>query len=216
MQFPGLALIAAIIAAVLVLLTLSQGWRLRWLAGWLRGNLLLAALALAAVLGLAAWDLQSFRVIDGKGTAGTLSFTQVAPQQYDAVITTSAGEQRVRLAGDLWELEVQVLRWQGLASLIGLEDGYRLHRLLGRYLALEQQRGASSALAANLNSTPVWRDLWLWLDRVGGASLVHADAFEVRFVPLVDGARFSLDIGPTGLTPEPLNTQAKAALKRFQ
>ena len=80
MQFPGLALIAAIIAAVLVLLTLSQGWRLRWLAGWLRGNLLLAALALAAVLGLAAWDLQSFRVIDGKGTAGTLSFTQVAPQ----------------------------------------------------------------------------------------------------------------------------------------
>ena len=132
MQFPGLALIAAIIAAVLVLLTLSQGWRLRWLAGWLRGNLLLAALALAAVLGLAAWDLQSFRVIDGKGTAGTLSFTQVAPQQYDAVITTSAGEQRVRLAGDLWEMEVQVLRWQGLASLIGLEDGYRLHRLLGR------------------------------------------------------------------------------------
>lgn len=215
MQFLGLALIVAVVSVVVALLVLSQGWRLRWLAGWLRGNLLLAALALAVVLGLAAWDLQSFRVIEGKSTAGTLSFTQVAPQQYDALITTAAGEQRVRLAGDLWELEVQVLRWQGLASVIGLEDGYRLHRLLGRYLALEQQRQASSALVANLDSAPAWRDLWQWLDRVGGGSLVHADAFEVRFVPLVDGARFSLDIGPTGLTPEPLNPQAKEALKRF-
>ncbi|WP_341705997.1 hypothetical protein [Halopseudomonas sp.] len=216
MQFLGLALIAAVVAGFLVLLALSQGWRLNWLGGWLRGNLLLALLALAAVVGLAAWDVQHFRVIESKSTAGTLTFTQTAPQQYEAVIAGPEGEQRVSLAGDLWELEVQVLRWQGLTSVIGLEDGYRLHRLVGRYLALEQQRDASSVLAANLNPTPAWRDLWVWTDRLGGHSLIQADAFEVRFVPLVDGARFSLDIGPTGLTPEPLNAQAKAAMKRFK
>lgn len=216
MQFLGLALITAVVAALLVLLALRQGWRMNWLGGWLRGNLLLALLALAAVVGLAAWDVQHFRVIESKVTAGTLTFTQVAPQHYEAVISGPEGEQKVSLAGDLWEIEVQVLRWQGLASVIGLEDGYRLHRLLGRYLALEQQRDASSGLSANLNPTPAWRDVWVWADRLSGRSLVQADAFEVRFVPLVDGARFSLDIGPTGLTPEPLNAQAKAAMKRFQ
>ncbi|MGI3131009.1 hypothetical protein ACRSLK_11545 [Halopseudomonas pachastrellae] len=212
MQFYGLALIAAVVAGLLVLLILRYGWRLRWLTGWLQGNLLLLGLLLATAVGLLAWDLQHFKVIEAR-TVGTLSFSKVGDQQYDAVLTGAGEEQRVRLAGDLWELEVQVLRWHGLANLIGLQDGYRLHRLLGRYLALEQQRDAGDALAANFNHAPPWRDIWDWADRLETHALVQADAFEVRFIPLVDGARFALEIGPTGLTPEPLNAQARTAMK---
>ena len=190
MQFFGLALIAAVLAALLVLLVVRYGWHLRWLAGWVKGNVLLLGLVLATLIGLLAWDLQ-----------------------YEAVLSGAGEERRVRLTGDLWELEVEVLRWHGLASLIGLQDGYRMHRLLGRYIALEQQRDAGSALSANFNPTPAWRDLWVWVDRLESQAMVQADAFEVRFVPLVDGARFALAVGPTGLTPEPLNAQARAAMK---
>lgn len=213
MQFFGLALIAAVLAALLVLLVVRYGWHLRWLAGWVKGNVLLLGLVLATVMGLLAWDLQYFRVIEPRTTAGTLTFSKVGNQQYEAVLSGAGEERRVRLTGDLWELEVEVLRWHGLASLIGLQDGYRMHRLLGRYIALEQQRDAGSALSANFNPTPPWRDLWVWADRLESHSLVQADAFEVRFVPLVDGARFALEIGPTGLSPEPLNAQARTAMK---
>ena len=38
------------------------------------------------------------------------------------------------LEGDLWQLDLNLLRWKSLAELIGLESGYRLERLSGRYL----------------------------------------------------------------------------------
>lgn len=220
MQYLGLAILLGCLAALLALLALRFGWRLQWLLNWLKGNVLLALLALAVCLGLAAWDLQRFAEIEPKAaTVGTLSFSKIGNQQYEAVLDSSQGNQTVRIAGDLWELEAEVLRWHGLASALGLVDGYRLHRLLGRYLALEQEHDSSASditLLPNLNSTPPWRDLWVWIDSMEVHRIIEADAFEVRFIPLVDGARFSLELGPTGLTPVPLNPAATAALKRFK
>ncbi len=219
MQYLGLAILLGCVGALLALLALRFGWRLQWLLSWLKGNLLLALLALSVAVGLAAWDLQHFAEIEPKAaTVGTLSFSKIGNQQFEAVLEGAQGSNKVRIAGDLWELEAQVLRWHGLGSALGLQDGYRLHRLLGRYLALEQERDStaiSSTLLPNLHSTPAWRDLWVWVDQVEAHRLLEADAFEIRFIPLVDGARFSLELGPTGLTPVPLNPAAKAALKRF-
>ncbi|MEH6686993.1 MAG: hypothetical protein V7693_06965 [Halopseudomonas sabulinigri] len=219
MQYLGLAILLGCVAGLLALLALRFGWRLQWVLSWLKGNLLLALLAVATGLGLAAWDLQHFAEIEPKAaTVGTLSFSKIGNQQYEAVLNGPQGNETVRIAGDLWELEVEVLRWHGLPSALGLVDGYRLHRLLGRYLALEQERDSSaigSELLPNLHSTPPWRDLWAWIDSMEVHRVIEADAFEVRFIPLVDGARFSLELGPTGLTPVPLNPAATAALKRF-
>ena len=39
----------------------------------------------------------------------------------------------------MWQLDGRLIRWKGLAELIGLEPGYRLERLSGRFLAIEQQ-----------------------------------------------------------------------------
>jgi len=219
MQFLGLAILLGCVAALLAMLALRFGWRMQWLLSWLKGNLFLALLAVSVALGLAAWDLRGFAEIGPKAaTVGTLSFSKIGNQQFEIVLDDAQGSKTVRIAGDLWELEAEVLRWHGLPSALGLEDGYRLHRLMGRYLALEQERDSaaiSSELLPNLNSTPSWRDLWVWVDRVEAYRLLEADAFEIRFIPLVDGARFSLELGSTGLTPVPLNPPAAAALKRF-
>ncbi|MEH6566503.1 MAG: hypothetical protein V7756_14335 [Halopseudomonas sp.] len=219
MQYLVLAVLVGCVALLLAVLALRFGWRLRWLLGWLKGNVLLALLAAAVMLGLAAWDLQNFTEIEPRAaTVGTLSFNKVGNQQYEAVLTGPQGNETVRIAGDLWELEVEVLRWHGLPGALGLVDGYRLHRLLGRYLALEQQHDSSAngrELLPNLHSTPPWRDLWAWIDNIEAHRLLEADAFEVRFIPLTDGAQFSLELGPTGLTPVPLNPAATAAMKRF-
>ena len=121
----------------------------------------------------------------------------------------------LRVQGDLWELDVQVLRWRGLPHVLGLDDGYRLHSLKGRYLALEQQQDADGKLGVSLNRTASWRDAWYWLDRLD-MSWVYADAFSIRFMPMTDGARYTIEIGSTGLSPVAANAQALKAMKGFE
>jgi hypothetical protein len=213
MQYYGLAALLVLLALLVLALAIARGWRLDWLLPWLKGNLLLLALAISAVLGIAAWEMQQFKSLESGSTVVTLEFTEVGPQLFD--VELSGGEAgRVRLNGDQWELDAQVLRWRGLGHAIGLQDGYRLHRLAGRYLALEQQQGADAPPSGLLHATPSWRDLWHWLDRSGNQTLLEADAFTLRFMPMTSGARYGLEIGATGLTPLPLNQAATDAMKR--
>ena len=215
MQYYGLTAVLAVLALLMVALAVARGWRLEWLWSWFKGNLLLLALLVGFGFALAAWDMHQFRSVQPGSSVTTLTFTEVAPQQFDVQLS-GHGTRRVRLEGDLWEMDVQVLRWHGLGHAIGLQDGYRLHRLAGRYLALEQQRDALANRQGMLHGTPAWRDLWHWLDRSGSDALLAADAFTLRFMPMADAAVFNLEIGATGLTPVPMNKAATEALKRFE
>ncbi|WP_193075401.1 hypothetical protein [Pseudomonas sp. FME51] len=215
MQYAGLAGLMGCLALLLLYLTWRFGWRLDWLFGWLKGSLLLLLLLCCATAAVAAWELYQFRpIVDGERIA-TLELHETAPQRYEATLDASAGSQQLSLEGDLWELEVQVLRWRGLLQVLGLEDGYRLDSLNGRYLALEQQREPGTTLVHPLHATPHWRDAWRWLDRLD-LGWLYADAFAIRFMPAADGARFAIEIGATGLSPVAMNPQALEALKGFE
>ncbi|PKM05408.1 MAG: hypothetical protein CVV16_00735 [Gammaproteobacteria bacterium HGW-Gammaproteobacteria-6] len=216
MQYNGLAALLACLAGLILLLALFKGWRLAWLLPWLKGNLLLLVMAFAGVLGLSAWELHQFRTLQPGNVVASLEFRKTAEQQYQVVFVADGDLRRLPLAGDLWELDAQVVHWRGIGHAIGLQDGYRLHRLAGRYLALEQQREVNLGYTDQLHPTPAWRDLWRWLDRSGTQSVLEAAAFSVRFMPMADGAKFNIEIGATGLTPVPVNQQAMDALKRVQ
>ncbi len=214
MQYAGLAVLVGCLALLLLFLLARLGWRLEWLLGWLKGMLLLAMLGGCAAIALVAWELYQFRpIIDGQQIA-ILELQESAPQKYNAVLRAANRAEQVSIEGDLWELEVQVLRWQGLAHALGLEDGYRLTGLSGRYLALEQQR-ETAAQSRALHATPPWRDAWVWLDRLD-MHWLYADAFAIRFMPAVDGARYAIEIGATGLSPVAMSPQALSALKGFE
>lgn len=214
MQYLGLAVLTGCFGLFLLLITLRLGWRLDWLLGWLKGCVLLVLLALCGGLALLAWEFSRFHpIVDGARIA-TLEFRQLAKQQHEVrLMPANAGP--LPLHGDLWELDVQVLRWRGLSHMLGLEDGYRLNGLRGRYLALEQQRERGDDLAYSLHGTPAWRDVWRWLDRLD-LSWLYADAFTIRFMPMADGARFAVEIGATGLSPVAMNTQALEAMKGLE
>lgn len=215
MQYAGLAGLVGCLALLLLYLTWRLGWRLEWLLGWLKGTLLLLLLLCCAAAAVAAWELYQFRpIVDGERIA-TLELHETAPQRYEAALNTSAGNQHISLEGDLWELEVHVLRWRGLLHVLGLEDGYRLDSLNGRYLALEQQQEPGATLLHPLHATPHWRDAWRWLDRLD-LGWLYADAFAIRFMPAADGARYAIEIGATGLSPVAMNPQALEALKGFE
>ena len=213
MQFYVLAGLLALIAIAVLILALRLGGRFRWFGSWLRGNVMLLLIALVVLLGLAAFDLSRFHPLERTAQVATLQLHETAPQRFELLLESAELSRVMVVHGDMWDLDVQVLRWKGVARLLGLKDGYRLNRLSGRFVALEQQEAASAAQPAELNDTPAWRDVWRWLDRLHEPALVQADAFVVRFLPLTDGARYRLDIGPTGLTPVPLNERAE---RRFR
>jgi hypothetical protein len=218
MQYQGLAVLLALVALLVVVVAVRGGYRLDWLLGWLKGWVLSLLLGVGLVLGLAAWELQQFRPLQADLPIAVMEFRELGPQQFEVTLTLAGEEQehRIMLQGDLWQLDVQVLRWIGLGEALGLEEGYRLNQLTGRYLAFEQQRNVPEGLTRPLNTTPGWRDLWSWVDRQRAPVLLEADAFVLRFMPLANQARFAVEIAPTGLTPVPLNPAAVEALKRLR
>lgn len=120
------------------------------------------------------------------------------------------------LDGDLWQLDARLFKWKGLGDLLGLQPGYRLERLSGRYLAIEQQALAQHSRAP-LAESPYGVDVWRWLRLTQqDFFLFLPEAQRVTYLPMADGAVFSVSLSPTGLLAEPLNQSAVEALKDWR
>ncbi|PTU73426.1 hypothetical protein [Pseudomonas mangrovi] len=216
MQYDGLAWAIALIAALVLWIALRILLNSSWFFGWLRGTFGLAFLGLAALVGVIAWDLTSYSALPVDKPLVTLSFKSEGGQRYRVNLLEGAHERSVTLEGDLWQLDARLFGLRGLAELIGLTSGYRLEKLSGRFLAIEQQALAQRP-KAELAQSPYGIDLWRWL-RLGQRDLYLFDpqALRVPYLPIADGAVYSVRLTPTGLLAEPLNEPARQALKDWQ
>lgn len=216
MQYDGLAWAIALLAALVLWVALRILLNSGWFLGWLRGTFGLLFLALATVVGLVAWDLTSYRALPQDKPLATLGFHPEGAQRYRVSILEGADERSVTLEGDLWQLDARLFGLRGLAELIGLQSGYRLEKLSGRFLAIEQQALAQRP-SARLAESPFGIDLWRWL-RLSqkDLGLVEPKALRVPYLPIGPGAVYSVKLTPTGLLAEPLNEPARQALKDWQ
>lgn len=216
MQYDGLAWGIALLALLAVLVAARILLNRAWFLGWLRGTVGLAFLALAGVIGVVAYDLVSYDALPQDKPVVTLSFQSDGPQRYRVTLLEGADERNVNLEGDLWQLDARLFEWKGLAALIGLQPGYRLEKLSGRFLAIEQQELAQHA-TATLAQSPYGIDLWRWL-RLGQHDLFlfKPQALRVTYLPMADGAVYAVSLSPTGLLAKPLNQAADQALKDWK
>lgn len=216
MQFIGLAIGFAVLALVVLLFASRILTGDSWFMGWLRGMLGLSLLAVALIGGLVAYDISTYQTIPQDQPLFTLSVKAQSPQRYQVTILEGATERNFLLDGDLWQLDARQLKWKGFADLIGLQSGYRLETLNGRFLAIEQQELAQFIkvdLAHNLYGI----DFWYWLRTFEkDLFIVDANALRVSYLPIADGAVYSVSLVPTGLLAKPLNSAAQQALKDWQ
>lgn len=213
MQYLGLAVIVALFGLIILLVAIRILANGRWLLGWLRGCLGMFVLALSVVVGLAAWDVSSYQPLPADKPVATLAFHADGPQRYRVELNTLSKMSRFTLEGDLWQLDMRVLEWKGLATLIGLEPGFRLAQVTGRYLAVEQQDRTRHPRVM-LSESPAGVDLWLGVQRCQCAPLViDAQLRRVSYLPTADGAEYAIELAPTGLLAKPLNAAAEQALK---
>ncbi|AMR66800.1 hypothetical protein [Aquipseudomonas alcaligenes] len=213
MQYDGLAWFTGLLALLALFIAARILFAPNWFLAWLRGTAGLAFLALAMLIGVIAYDLRSYDPQVQDKPLVTLSFSADGPQRYRVNLLEGGEEREVTLEGDLWQLDARLLGWKGLAALIGLQPGYRLEKLSGRFLAIEQQQSARFARVA-LAESPYGIDLWRWL-RLGQRDLFlfEPQAARVTYLPIADGAVFSVSLGPTGLMAQPMNQVAQQALK---
>ncbi|NOQ87866.1 MAG: hypothetical protein GQ550_02995 [Gammaproteobacteria bacterium] len=182
----------------------------------------LVFLLLASSAFLLASNLHTYQRLVYEQAVAEISFQQLSEQQYRATINAldSDFQQSVDLNGDEWQLDAQVLTWRGVATLLGLDSNYRLHRMSGRYIDIndEQQRPRSVySLVKPLayiedDSFDLWQfahqhQSWLqWVDAVYGSAV---------FLPMTDGAKYSVAISRTGLIARPSNDEAKKAVSQW-
>ncbi|MCQ4346516.1 hypothetical protein NGA35_03495 [Pseudomonas stutzeri] len=211
MQYNGLAWAVALLALLVLGIGASTLLRRGWFLGWLRGTCGLFLLCLAAAAALVAWDLRSYATLPQPGEVlATLSIKGQGSQRYQVSLQEGEHQRDLIVHGELWQLDARVFGWKGLATLIGLQSGYRFETLSSRYRTALRDDAEPSRVA--LARSPYGIDLWRWL-RESGWDLLLFDArgARVTFLPLVDGAVYRLRLTSEGLLAEPQNAAARTA-----
>ncbi len=203
-----LAAIAALLGAA-GLLT-----KRHWFGGWLRGSSAMVLLVAAFICAALALDLRSYQLWPhAQQSIATISFEELDEQTYIARLKRPGGaEQEFELHGDQWQVDVRILNWTRALRNLGLKPVYRLERLSGRFLVLEQElklQPRSYSLARNLTG-PDGADL---VRRVHDAlPWFNAEASTAAYMPMTADAEYSLQLTAIGLTAQAQNAAAKQAL----
>jgi hypothetical protein len=168
--------------------------------------------ALAAVAGAVALNLYTYHRLSQERLVAELALTTIGPQHYRVRLSYPDGETRdFELRGDDWQLDARILRWQGLATLLGMDTLYRVERVSGRYAQVEQELTAPRtvyALATNAGAD-LWglarrhKDWLPWVDAVYGSA---------TYMPLADDAHYDVLVSGSGLLARPSNAAARRAL----
>lgn len=188
-----------------------------WLLQWLRGSAGLALLALAVLIALAGWDLRSYQQVNAGKPIATLAFNRIEDKHFAVSMVDQAGnEQRFDLTGEMWQLDVRLLRWTGAMAQFDLKPGYRPALLSGRYLALEDEQKLQRSVIELGNDKSLF-DVWAWLRRVNSLfSLLEAISSSASYLPMADGAMYSVNLDGRGVIAQPLNERAKLAVDHWQ
>ncbi len=213
-------ILAGLIIAIALVTVLFAGRLLfkgAWIFGWLRGMAGIMLLLGSAVMAFGAFDFYSYKQLGKEQTIASISFTKIEPQKYQVSLVNSEGvEQIFELNGDLWQLDARIIKWSKLFAGAGMVPGYRLDRLSGRYYALEEEKSGKRTVYELGNSKSVI-DLWSWAREFGkNITIVDASYGSATYLPMEDGALFSVSLSSTGLLARPLNDRAKLAVDRWK
>jgi hypothetical protein len=217
MIYTLISLLLAVIAAYLLFKTAKFLVRNDWLLGWFRGMIGITFICIAAVVGLAAWDLYSYKQIMSEQTVCNVSFKKLDEQHYIATLTDKEGQaKQYDLRGDQWQIDARIVKWNGMIARWGVKPAYRLDRISGRYFDLEKETSATRTAHA-ITASPVGLDVWLLLNKQANwISAVDAIYGSATYLPMKDGANFEVTLSNTGLVARPINEAAREAVSIFK
>lgn len=217
MTYLLLTISTVVIAIIIFIIAARLLFRNRWFLAWLRGMTGMILLLSAGILGFIALDLYGYKQLTSDKHIATLAFHAKGHQHYTVNLVDNLGsESNYELYGDLWQLDARLLRWHPKTLRLGIKPGYKLERLAGRYLSIEQEQQAKRSVHG-LNQSYEYIDLWAWLHQYGeGLELVSAQYGSATYMPMADNALFAVYLSTSGLVAKPLNEPAEATVSQWQ
>jgi len=212
---PWIVIACGLLALLFMFRAIDRARQRRAVACTMHSVLALLWLALAAAVALIGVDLASYARLTFEAPVAEVRFRQAGERQFGAELLLPDGERETFvLRGDEWQLDARVLKWHGVATLLGLDTGYRLDRIGGRYRDIAQERTAPRTVIelARPRGVDVWSfarrfHAWLpWLDALYGSA---------TYLPMADGAHYAVSISSTGLLARPLNREAREAVSAW-
>jgi hypothetical protein len=208
-------IVFALLGVILFILGIQRVWRRRVLTGSLEGVVGLLLLAIAALMAAISINLYTYDRLTHESTITEVRFQGVGPQHFLASMMFKNNTKILDLCGDEWQVDARVLKWRGMAILLGFNTLYRLDRLSGRYRDITQER--TELHTVHSLSEEKGLDLWMigrryahwipWVDAVYGSA---------TYMPMVDGASYTVSISSTGLLARPSNDIARKAIGEWR
>jgi hypothetical protein len=205
----------AFLGIILVIMGIQRLWRRRIVVGSLEGLVGLLLFAVAALMMVISINLYTYDRLTQESKVAEISFQESGPQHFKTLLKLKNKTENLDLRGDDWQIDARVLKWHGMAVLLGFDTLYRLDRLSGRYRDIDQERTAPRTVY-NL-SEGKGLDLWLmakkykrwisWVDALYGSA---------TYVPMVDGASYTVFVSFTGLLARPNNDIALKAVSEWR
>ena len=203
-----LASILIVIALVLIFLAAKALFSAGWFLKWLKGMLGITALVISVFGSVFAFDLFTYSNSKEGAVIATLKFNRLADQDYEVEFTTPKGSAEFyKLRGDLWQLDVRLI--QTLVMFGGDLPSYKVERLSGRYLSLEEEKSHERSVYGFVNSPII--DTWPWLQQQDWFSIVKASQGSAAYMPMEDGAIYQVVLTQRGLKALAVNNQAKVS-----
>ena len=208
-------IVFAVLGVILFILGIQRVWRRRGLTGSLEGLVGLLLLAIAALMAAISINLYTYDRLTHESKIAEITFREIGPQHFGAIVFFKNNTKILDLRGDEWQIDARVLKWHALALLIGFDTLYRLDRLSGRYRDIARER--TGPRTVHSLSEEQGLDLWMigrryahwipWVDAVYGSA---------TYMPMVDGASYTVSISSTGLLARPSNDIARKAIGEWR
>lgn len=212
----GVEGVAGLLVLVAVLSLGGAAWlffRETWFLQWLRGTAGFLLVGMAGYACLLAGSLFHYQTVPDSAPMATVSFEADGDQKWRVTVSESNGNRReYELLGDLWQLDVRLLRYSGIGSLFSNGASFELERLVGRYLTLEDEAAKSHSEFVMFSEPLLGFDLWQRASD-NGSMIVTPARSNVALVPAADGAIYEVRLGADGLEVAGVNDAAGDALK---
>ncbi len=208
-------IVFASLGVILFILGIQRLWRRRIVAGSFEGLVGLLLLAIAGLMAAISINLYTYDRLTHESKIAEITFREISPHRFGAVVLFKNNTKILDLRGDEWQIDARVLKWRGLAVLIGFNTLYRLDRLSGRYRDVAEERSGPRTVYGLSEEQGL--DLWMisrryarwipWMDALYGSA---------TYMPMVDGASYTVSVSSTGLLARPSNDIARKAVGEWR
>lgn len=153
----------------------------------------------AAIGGLGGLNLYTYHRFTEETVVASLALDAIGERRYTVTLTPVGQPSRqFELQGDEWQLDVRMIKWSNWLTFLGESPLYRLDRLSGRYVSIEDAQSKGLTIHALVDDVGI--DVWAFARR-SGSWLPGVDAAygSSVFLPMADGIVYDVFMAHSGL-----------------